>query len=121
MGKSNIYLNPIYFNLIPKKYIEQAFATYVSNLRHLDTAFIKIPSAHITNRSLIKESAQSNIPVIISTGMSNWKIVVLGLMSSKHPEIQTIRAVKQRIEKVSLLCGYWPLWLRFQLQRLKIL
>jgi N-acetylneuraminate synthase len=37
--------------------------------------FIKIPSAHITNHELIKECAKSNIPVLFSTGMSNWEII----------------------------------------------
>ena len=37
--------------------------------------FIKIPSAHITNDELIIEAAKSKIPLIISTGMSDWKIV----------------------------------------------
>jgi len=37
--------------------------------------FIKIPSAHITNKLLLREVAQSNIPVIISAGMSTWEMV----------------------------------------------
>ena len=37
--------------------------------------FIKIPSAHITNLELIKEVAISGIPIILSTGMSNWEMV----------------------------------------------
>ena len=37
--------------------------------------FIKIPSAKITNIELLRESAKLNIPIIISTGMSTWKIV----------------------------------------------
>ena len=37
--------------------------------------FIKIPSAHITNKELFIESAKSGIPIILSTGMSNWEIV----------------------------------------------
>ena len=40
-----------------------------------DIPFIKIPSAHITNEELLKECSISNIPLIISTGMSNWDIV----------------------------------------------
>ena len=40
-----------------------------------DIPFIKIPSAHITNKELLKECSMSNIPLIISTGMSNWDIV----------------------------------------------
>ena len=37
--------------------------------------FIKIPSAHITNKELLAETAKSNIPIIISTGMSTWEII----------------------------------------------
>ena len=37
--------------------------------------FIKIPSAHITNKTLLVESARSTIPLIISTGMSTWEII----------------------------------------------
>ena len=40
-----------------------------------DVPFIKIPSAHITNRELLIETAKSHIPTIISTGMSTWKII----------------------------------------------
>ena len=40
-----------------------------------DFPFIKIPSAHLTNHSLLKESANSNIPIIISTGMSDWNMI----------------------------------------------
>lgn len=40
-----------------------------------DIPFIKIPSAHLTNHSLLEESANSNIPIIISTGMSDWNMV----------------------------------------------
>ena len=40
-----------------------------------DVPFIKIPSAHITNRELLIETAKSHIPIIISTGMSTWKIM----------------------------------------------
>ena len=40
-----------------------------------DVPFIKVPSAHITNKELVEECAQSHIPIIISTGMSDWKII----------------------------------------------
>jgi N-acetylneuraminate synthase len=40
-----------------------------------DIPYIKIPSAHLTNNELLQESAQSNIPIIISTGMSDWKMI----------------------------------------------
>jgi N-acetylneuraminate synthase len=45
---------------------------FISNY---DVPFIKIPSAHITNLQLLKESAQNGIPCIISTGMSDWSMV----------------------------------------------
>ena len=44
-------------------------------IKEYDIPFIKIPSAHLTNIELINESAKSGIPVLISTGMSTWKIV----------------------------------------------
>jgi len=44
-------------------------------IKNYEVPFIKIPSAHITNKELFIESAQSNIPIILSTGMSDWKIV----------------------------------------------
>jgi N-acetylneuraminate synthase len=44
-------------------------------IKDYDVPFIKIPSAHITNRELLAETAKSNIPVIISTGMSTWEII----------------------------------------------
>jgi len=39
-------------------------------MSHYDLPFIKIPSAMITNKELIIESARTNIQLIISTGMS---------------------------------------------------
>ena len=44
-------------------------------IKDYDVPFIKIPSAHITNKELLAETAKSNIPVIISTGMSTWEII----------------------------------------------
>jgi N-acetylneuraminate synthase len=35
--------------------------------------FLKIPSALITNKELVKAYAKSDIPLIISTGMSTWE------------------------------------------------
>jgi len=37
-----------------------------------DVPFIKIPSALLTNLVLLKEAAQSDITLIVSTGMSTW-------------------------------------------------
>ena len=34
---------------------------------------IKIPSGEVTNTPLLRKVAQTNMPVIISSGMSNWK------------------------------------------------
>ena len=44
-------------------------------IKNYNVPFIKIPSAKITNIELLRESAKLNIPIIISTGMSTWKIV----------------------------------------------
>ncbi len=40
-----------------------------------DVPFIKVPSAHITNLDLIKKVSESGVPLLLSTGMSNWEIV----------------------------------------------
>tara|TARA_B100000427_G_scaffold140520_1_gene116897 strand:+ start:6418 stop:7290 length:873 start_codon:yes stop_codon:yes gene_type:complete len=40
-----------------------------------DVPYLKIPSAHLTNLNLIEETARSGKPLIISTGMSDWKMI----------------------------------------------
>jgi len=37
--------------------------------------FLKIPSAHLNNLSLIEECAQTGVPIILSSGMSDWKMI----------------------------------------------
>ena len=44
-------------------------------IENYNVPFIKVPSAHITNKELLLECAKSKIPLIISTGMSDWKII----------------------------------------------
>ena len=44
-------------------------------IKNYNVPFIKVPSAHITNQELLSQSAKTKIPVIISTGMSDWKII----------------------------------------------
>ena len=44
-------------------------------IANYDVPFIKIPSAHITNHDLLRETAISGYPVLISTGMSTWKMI----------------------------------------------
>ena len=44
-------------------------------IKNYDVPFLKIPSAHITNHELLKEVAIYGLPVIISTGMSTWKMI----------------------------------------------
>lgn len=44
-------------------------------IQNYNVPFLKIPSAHITNKELLTETAKSNIPLVVSTGMSNWKII----------------------------------------------
>ena len=44
-------------------------------IANYDVPFIKIPSAHITNHDLLRETAISGYPVLLSTGMSTWQIV----------------------------------------------
>jgi len=38
-----------------------------------DVPFIKIPSALLTNLALLKEAAQTNVPLVVSTGMSTFE------------------------------------------------
>ena len=40
-----------------------------------DVPFIKIPSAMLTNHQLINEVSLSDIPIILSTGMSTWGMI----------------------------------------------
>ena len=40
-----------------------------------EVPFLKVPSAHLTNLSLIEECAKTQVPLILSTGMSNWKMI----------------------------------------------
>ena len=44
-------------------------------LLEYDLPFLKIPSAHITNHPLLSACAQSSIPLLLSTGMSDWGII----------------------------------------------
>jgi len=44
-------------------------------IKNYEVPFIKIPSAHITNKKLLKEAAKLEIPIILSTGMSTWEII----------------------------------------------
>ena len=49
--------------------------------------FIKIPSAMMTNQSLVTESAKSGIPIIMSTGMSTLEEVDIAVNNlKKHTE-----------------------------------
>jgi len=45
----------------------------LSFIQDYHVPFIKIPSALITNLDLLKESAQTDIPLIVSTGMSTFE------------------------------------------------
>lgn len=40
-----------------------------------DVPFIKIPSAHMTNYELVEQAAKTNIPLVVSTGMSTLEEV----------------------------------------------
>jgi len=71
------------YNLIDKYCIEKSLPWTVSVwdldslefIMNYDVPFLKIPSAHITNKELLTESAKSKVPIIISTGMSTWEII----------------------------------------------
>lgn len=45
----------------------------LESVAEFEPPFVKIPSAMITNIELLKATADSRIPVILSTGMSTWK------------------------------------------------
>jgi N-acetylneuraminate synthase len=47
----------------------------LSFIKNYKVPFIKIPSAHITNKKLLNEAAKSEIPIILSTGISTWEII----------------------------------------------
>jgi N-acetylneuraminate synthase len=49
-----------------------------------DMPYIKIPSAHITNKQLIKAAGYTGIPLIISTGMSTEKEVIAAIEQAKR-------------------------------------
>lgn len=71
------------YNLIDKYCSEKSLPWTVSVwdldslefIQNYDVPFLKIPSAHITNKRLLTEAAKSKISIIISTGMSTWQIV----------------------------------------------
>ncbi|MBC8227831.1 MAG: N-acetylneuraminate synthase family protein [Gammaproteobacteria bacterium] len=44
-------------------------------MEQYDVPFLKIPSAHLTNLELIEETAKTGIPIIVSSGMSDWKMI----------------------------------------------
>ncbi|MBT7706843.1 N-acetylneuraminate synthase [archaeon] len=57
-------------------------------IKNYSVPFIKIPSALITNLELISSAADTKIPIIISTGMSTWKIIdnAVNLLENKGCE-----------------------------------
>ena len=57
-------------------------------IKDYDVPFLKIPSAHLTNDALLKEVAISGYPVIISTGMSTWKMIdsAVNILNSNNVE-----------------------------------
>ncbi|NQU32511.1 MAG: N-acetylneuraminate synthase family protein [Bacteroidetes bacterium] len=48
-------------------------------MKQYDVPFIKIPSAHLTNDEVLIESCKTNIPIIISTGMSTLEEIDHGV------------------------------------------
>ena len=57
-------------------------------MMNFDVPFIKIPSAQLTNHELVSELAQSNKPIIISTGMSTWGMIdsVVEILEKENSE-----------------------------------
>jgi len=44
-------------------------------IKDFNVPFLKVPSAHITNYELLIELSKTDIPIIISTGMSTWEMI----------------------------------------------
>ena len=55
-------------------------------LMQFDVPFIKIPSAHFTNKKLIETIAEKDLFCILSTGMTNWDMVdeIVNILEKKQ-------------------------------------
>jgi len=95
----------------------------LSFIENYEVPFIKIPSALITNLELIEEASKTKIPIIISTGMSDWNIVDSAVNSlEKHnsdyailhcnstypaPENElNLNVIKAMIDRYDCIIGY---------------
>jgi len=71
--------------------------------------FIKLPSAKITDRQLVKESARTSLPVILSTGMSTLKEIdkavdILNKHGSNFILMHTNSSYPAKLEDTNLRC-----------------
>lgn len=78
-------------------------------IRKYDVAFIKIPSAKVTDLELIEEAAPTKLPIILSTGMSTLEEVdkavdILKKYTSNFLLMHTNSSYPARIEEVNLNC-----------------
>ena len=95
----------------------------LSFIENYEVPFIKIPSALITNLELIEEASKTKIPIVISTGMSDWNIVDNAVNSlEKHnsdyailhcnstypaPENElNLNVIKAMIDRYDCIIGY---------------
>jgi N-acetylneuraminate synthase len=84
----------------------------ISSLRFIgnyDVPFIKIPSAKIVQKELIKESAKTKLPIILSTGMSTLKeidaaVEILKRYSSNFLLMHTNSSYPAQIGELNLNC-----------------
>lgn len=91
--KHKIEFNDKEFNVIDR-YCKQKPISWSASVWDLDSLnflmkydmpYIKIPSAHMTNSNLLIETSKTNLPVIISTGMSTLEEVDVAVnLLEKH-------------------------------------
>lgn len=65
-------------------------APSVEFLLRYDVPFLKVPSASITDKNLIQYCAQTNVPLVVSTGMANLNTIrkVVAAVYEVHGEIE---------------------------------
>jgi len=74
-----------------------------------DIPFIKIPSALITDSSFLKKCYSKRVPLIMSTGMSDWEMIenavgILGGYNRIHCIMHCHSAYPSPVEEINLNC-----------------
>lgn len=72
-----------------------------------DLPFLKIPSAHLTNLELLKEASLSNLPIVLSTGMSTIEeldqaVEILEKHASQYVILHCNSSYPARLEELNL-------------------